>query len=223
MPRTSRITVAKTPHHVFHRTMKGRVLFYTDQDRIMFLSILKEQANRHKTDILAYCLMRDCFNLIAVPKRQDGLAKTIGRTCFSYARYLSKRRPRNSSLWRNRFQSCALDEEYLKIAARYVEMQPVYERLVRKAEKYAWSSAKSHMTGKDEHEVLALDVWPATRLRNKWANFLSQKLGEPTREKLRSFTQTGRPIGSKPFIDKLEKKFRRRLHPLPIGRPPLEG
>ena len=220
MPRTARTTVVNAPHHVYQRTLKNRRIFYSDKDRQTYLKILREQAQKYRLDILAYCLMGNYIHLVVIPRRQNSMAKTIGRTNFSYTQYINKRRKRAGTLWRNRFQSCALDDKHMKIAVQFVECLPIYERLVRKPEKYPWSSAKAHITGQDEHEVLALKVWPSRQLRRKWADFLRKKLSIDTRERLRTYTQTGRPLGSKAFVEKLEKKFRRRLHPLPVGRPP---
>ena len=224
MPRRPRIVVNNTPHHIYQRSASGKALFFTENDYRAYLEILNEQADRYKTDILAWCLMRDHINLVATPRKKNSLAKTIGRTHFAYSQYIGKRRKRVGSLWHNRFQSCALDDNYLNIAAKYVECQPVYGGLVRKPQKFSWSSAKAHCDGNvDEFDLLALDVWPSKRSRSKWPEFLDKKLDEATQEKIRTYTQTGRPLGTKSFIETLEKKFRQRLHPLPIGRPPNEA
>ncbi|MBN1764345.1 MAG: transposase [Sedimentisphaerales bacterium] len=201
------------------RTWKGRKVFFTDQDRVKYLECLAESSKQYKLDVLAWCLMPDHINLVVLPQNKDSLAKAVGRANFSYANYLNRKRKKDGKVWRGRFQSCALDDTYLKLAVCYVENMPVYEKIVRKPEKFPWSSAQAHITGKDKYELLSLDVWPAKRLRNKWSKFLAQKLDEQVREKIRMFTQTGMPLGSDEFIKKLERRFRRRLHPLPIGRP----
>lgn len=210
------------PHHIFQRALPGKKAFFTDNDRERFLEILAEQAERYKFDILAYCLLDTRLHIVGIPRKKMSLSKTVGRTNFSYTHYVNNRRKKQGQLWRNRFQSCALDDKYMKLAVKYVENQPVYEKLVRKPEKYPWSSAAAHFRGRDEREVLTLDVWPSKRLMNKWADFLKEKLPEETREEIRTYTQTGRPLGSDVFIDELERKFKQRLHPLPVGRPPRE-
>ncbi len=219
MPRKARVPVIDAPHHIYLRAPVRRVLFYSDKDRRAYLEILADQARKCKLDILAYCLMRDHVNLVAIPRRRNALANAVGRTSFSYTNYINNRRNRDSQVWRGRFQSCALDGKYLKIAVRNVECQPVYEGLVRKPEKYRWSSASAHISGKDQFDILAMDVWPPKRTIKNWADLLAGNLSVDVREKLRTYTQTGRPLGGREFIEPLEKKFRRRLHPLPVGRP----
>lgn len=223
MPRQARTTVVRAPHHIYQCGANGQAIFFSDKDYRYYLEILGEQARRYKTDILVWCLMRDYINIIAVPNQKASLSKTIGRTHFTYSLYINKRRGLNGQLWHNRFQSCALDDNHLHIVANYVECQPVYGGYVRKAGKYPWSSAHAHISGKDDFEILADKGWPGLRLQKQWPKILAKKLDEKTREKIRTYTQTGRPLGSPGFVVKLEKKFKRRLRPLPVGRPHIEG
>ena len=67
MPRRARASVVNIPHHAYQRSMKGRVLFSTDRDRRTYLEILSKQALKYKTDILAYCLLRDRVHIVATP------------------------------------------------------------------------------------------------------------------------------------------------------------
>ena len=101
-------------------------------------------------------------------------------------------------------------------------MQPVYEKLVRQAGKYAWSSAATHISGKDKLEML-VRTWPVPRQRKTWAQMLKKPIDAETRKQIQVTTQTGRPWGSDAFIAKLERKYRRRLKALPVGRPKLDG
>ncbi len=43
-----------------------------------------------------------------------------------------------------------MDEVYLMIAARYIELNPVKARLVNKAEQWEYSSAASHIYSKED-------------------------------------------------------------------------
>jgi putative transposase len=204
---------------VFQRSRTGRGVFRREADQQTYLRILKEQLKRYKVDLLAYCLLRDSVYLVAVPRQAGGLAKAVGRTHFSYSHYCRQSNGAAGQVWRGRFQSCALDEDYLPAAARFVEMQPVYQKLVRQPGKYPFSSAAAHLTGRDEHDVLSLSVWPTKRQRAQWAKQLARPLDAATQRLLRRYAQTGRPLGSDGFVAALEKKFHRRLKALPVGRP----
>ena len=220
MPRTARIAVVGAAHLVYQHSAGKKALFRKDKDYQSYLEFLYDRAVQYKTDVLAYSLMRDRVYLVVVPNGEDSLAKAVGRTHFDYAQYVSQ--GRGGELWRSRFQSCAVDGDILRDVVKYVECQPVFDKLTRKAEKYAWSSAAAHVTGKDKQGILDVDVWPGKRLGASWSKFLAKALDSDVQETFRIHAQTGRPLGSDSWVAKLEKKFRRRLHALPVGRPPMD-
>jgi len=43
-----------------------------------------------------------------------------------------------------------MDEDYLLAACRYVELNPVRAKMCARPEEYRWSSARAHMSGKDD-------------------------------------------------------------------------
>lgn len=49
--------------------------------------------------------------------------------------------------WRGRFYSTILDEAHLYAAVRYVENNPLWAGMVKKAEDYLWSSAREPIDG----------------------------------------------------------------------------
>lgn len=219
MPRRARVTMLDVPHHVCQYGLEGRAIFTTDKDRKAYLEQLKEEADYYKLDIIAYCLMKDRVQLVVIPRKRGALGRAIGRTHFWYAQYHNRKRKRDGKLWHDRFHSCIVDEKFLLQAVQYVECQPVFGKVVKKAEKYAWSSAPAHATGKDELGILSRSVPTIQKSRKRWAQILAKKLDAKVRETIAANTRTGRPFGSDAFITKLEKKFRRRLRALPTGRP----
>ncbi len=220
MPRTARIEVVNEPHHVYQRTIGDKAVFLKDKDYQTYLDILKGKAEQYKVDILAYCLMNNHVHFVAIPRRKGALSKAIGRTHFAYTQYLNSKRTSRLSIWRNRFQSCVLGGDFLWKAVQLVETKPVLNKKARKADKYPWSSAAAHTTGKDPSGILALNVWPSKPEMKKLKDLLTKKLSPDDIKTLHTFTQTGRPLGPETFVKSLEKKFKRRLHPLPVGRPP---
>lgn len=221
MPRTARLTVIGVPHLVIQRSLDNRAVFSRKADTGVYLDLLREKSSQFKLDVLAYCLMRDSVYMVVIPRRRDSLTKGVGRTHFSYTHYFNQTRDEDGHIWRGRFQSCPLDDDYVWLAVKFVETQPLLEGKVRKAEKYPHSSAAAHVNGRDETEVLALNVWPPKGwTKKRWSKFLADKPDEEECDMLLTYAQTGRPLGSDKFVTKLEKKFRRRLHALPVGRPP---
>ena len=219
MPRIARVVIPGVPHHVIQRGNNRQDVFFVDDDRRFYLSVLRDQARRCGLDLLGYCLMTNHVHLVAIPAGADSLQRAVGRAHFVYTRYVNRLHGRSGHLWQNRFYSCALDEEHLVAALAYVDRNPVRAKLVRAAWLYPWSSAQAHLDGKDDAELLAETQWREMFPEVDWKLFLTRDEDDRVATRLWLHTSRGRPLGSDVFISKLEKKLGRRLRPLPEGWP----
>jgi len=127
MLRLSRIVSPRVPHHVTQRGHRREDVFFSDDDRLAYIDWLKDYAEKHDVEILAYCLMTNHIHLIAVPGSEDGLEKMLKPLHMRYAQRINRERSWKGHLWQGRFFSSALDEDYLWAAVRYVERNPVRE------------------------------------------------------------------------------------------------
>jgi putative transposase len=219
MPRTGRISIVDMPHHITQRGNNRQDVFFVDDDRRIYLSILKEKAEKYALEILGWCLMTNHIHLIARPKTPESLAKALGRTHLSYTQYVNRMHKRSGHLWQNRFFSCPLGKEHFWKALVYTEQNPVRAGIVRKAWKYKWSSAASHLNGRDTVGLLNMSYWKQISSQIDWRCVLEDIQPEDVIEQIRRNTHSGRPLASDSFISKLEKALNRRLRPLPVGRP----
>jgi len=110
MPRVARIVVAGTADHVTQRGNNKQDVFFVDDDRRVYLELLREQDQRFGFRIEGYCLMANHVHVVGVPAREESLAKAIGRTHFLYSQYVSRMHGRSWHLWQDRFYSCAMDD-----------------------------------------------------------------------------------------------------------------
>ena len=217
MPRIARIVVEEYPHHITQRGNYCQKVFSEDEDYTTYLNWIKEYSKKFNFDILAYCLMPNHVHFIAIPKKKNSLAKAFNSSHMRYSQYYNRKNNLTGHLWQGRFYSCVLDEKHLLQAVRYIETNPVRAKLVQKAEDWPWSSAKCHIT--DKEDILPLkDIKDIIEIDN-WPSYLTQKEEDTIIQKIRLNTLTGRPLGSDSFISKLEKLFGKRLHALPRGRP----
>ena len=155
MTREARAVIIGVPHHITQRGNNRQDVFFVDDDRRHYLLMLKSKAVQYGLTIHAYCLMTNHVHIVATPLHEESLAKGIGRTHYFYTRYVNKLQGRNGHLWQNRFFSCPLDEPYFLNTVRYIERNPVRARMVRKALRYPWSSAKVHVAGRDPSGLLS--------------------------------------------------------------------
>ena len=219
MPRTARVVIPGQPHHVTQRGNNRNDVFFVDDDRRVYLELLKERSAQFGLEVVGYCLMTNHIHLVAIPKRADSLAKAVGRTNLKYTQYINRLHGRSGHLWQDRFFSSALDEQYFWAALAYVERNPVRAKIVRRPWRYPFSSASAHVEGKDATGLLDLDKWREMLDGRNWQETLTAPLDEPLIARLQRWSNRGCPLGSDSFISKMERLVGRRLRPLPVGRP----
>jgi len=219
MPRVARKVIEDIPHHITQRGNNKQDIFFVDDDRNVYLEILKRQSEKYGLAVMGYCLMANHIHLIAIPHKEDSLAKAVGRTHFIYTQYINRFHNRSGHLWQGRFYSCALDEHHFLAAMRYIECNPVRAKICRKPWDYGWSSAGAHIDKGVRCDLLDLRGWYKIIGAGEWKKLLMEDMDQTELTKLRSNTHTGRPLGSDSFISKLERKVGCRLRPLPVGRP----
>lgn len=218
MPRQARMVVPGVPHHVTQRGNNHQDVFFMDDDRRAYLSMLRDAAARWGLKVQGYCLMTNHVHIVATPQAEDSLAKAIGRTHFLYTQYVNRLHGRSGHLWQNRFYSCALDERHFWAALRYVERNPVRARLVRKARQYTWSSAAAHTGRPDPSVLLDLSEWFRKTSAPDWETTLADTSDADELARIRIYTHTGRPLGGDSFLSKIEFLLKRRVRALPEGR-----
>ena len=218
MPRIARVCAEGYPHHITQRGNNKDVVFFDDEDRRIYLEVLRRYKNKYGMKILAYCLMENHVHVLAVPEMQTSLPRGMGGTNLLYTQHINRKYRRSGRLWQNRFFSTIVEEEsYLWAVARYIERNPVRAKLIKRAEDYPWSSASAHVLGiKDE--VLSEDSWLDEKELKSYREFLRQE-DEGINASIRQATSTGRPFGSERFIRKLEDILGRDLLPKSGGRP----
>lgn len=89
--------------------------------------------------------MTNHVHLLAVPEKEDSLAKAVGEAHRQYTRMINFRENVRGFLFQGRFSSCPVyTDQYLFTALRYIEQNPVKAKMVKFPWKYKWSSAAYH-------------------------------------------------------------------------------
>jgi len=152
--------------------------------------------------------MPNHVHLIAVPETPEGLCRAVGEAHRRYTRHVNFREGWRGHLWQGRFASFVMDEPHLLTAMRYVELNPVKAGLVERPETYRWSSARAHLEGRDD--ALAR-VQPMLDFVGDWEAYLALDVDEEEAALMRRHERTGRPLGTRKFIDRLEQQLGRYL------------
>ena len=217
MARIARVVVPGLPHHITQRGNHRQQTFFCADDYGVYLDLMAQWCATCKVQIWGYCLMPNHIHLIAVPKSESGLRRAIGEAHRRFTRHVHFREGWRGHLWQGRFASFLMDEPYLLAATRYGELNPVRAKLVRKPERYRWSSAAAHLSGEDD---VLVKVAPLLELVPNWREFLAAGMEDTEIDLLRRHERTGRPLGSNAFLRRLEKRVGRVLRPMKPGPKP---
>ena len=217
MPRIARAVAIGFPHHITQRGNYRQTVFENDADYSRYLEWLNDYSVKYSLKIWAYCLMSNHVHFIVVPMEQDSMARALNMLHMRYSQYKNTKQKAAGHLWQGCFFSCVLDERHLYAGVRYVENNPVRAHMVKKAEQYKWSSARSHVLG-ETHNLLSKDCYLVKSIKD-WVDYLREKEDKTAVEDIRQDTRTGRPCGNEEFGKKIEEVVGRRLMALPHGRP----
>jgi len=218
MARFLRVEALGIPHHVTQRGNARRLVFESDGDRMVYLSVLVQHAKYRGVAILGYCLMPNHVHLILSPLRPKAMQQALRDTHGRYAAYVNARQASSGHVWQGRYYSCPMDTSHLWNALRYVELNPVRAGLAIRPEVYRWSSARTHLCG-DRDGVTDVAEWANHWTIGSWRNFVDADAPSDD-DAVRHSTHCGRPLGSEDFIRSLESHLDRKLSARKGGRSP---
>jgi len=181
--------------------------FFDDEDYEIYLRLMREWCEPAGVEVWSYCLMPNHVHLVVVPKSEESLARGIGEAHRRYTRHINFKKGWKGYLWQGRFASFPMDENYLLAACRYIELNPVRAKLVRRPEDYRWSSARAHLAGEDDELV---KVKPMLDRISNWPELLASG-DQALFDAVRMHERSGRPLGEERFITKMSSIVGREL------------
>ena len=158
MARPLRIEFPGALYHVTSRGNEKRPIVRSDRDRKAFLRFLGEAAKRFNWSITAWVLMTNHFHLV-VETREANLSRGMHWLNSAYAGWYNHARKRSGHLYEGRFKSFLVEKEaYRAEVMRYVVLNPVRAKMVKRPEEYLWSSYRATAGLESAPEWLDLDA-----------------------------------------------------------------
>jgi REP element-mobilizing transposase RayT len=142
MPRQPRIEIPGGFYHVGTRGNNSQAIYFGNETRRLFLSLLAGVARRYGWRVYAYCLMTNHYHLV-VQIADAGLSQGMCRLNGRYALMANGLAARRDHLFGERFWSAAIEtDEYLLECCRYIVLNP--ERAgICDARQWTWSSHRA--------------------------------------------------------------------------------
>ena len=146
MPRPMRLISASGFYHVILRGNGKRILFETDSDRRVFLSVLAHYGEKYGIEYHAWCLMDNHVHLLV---RDEGhvLSKAMHDIALVFAQHYNSVNDHVGTVFQGRFVSFPIETEHNLLAVlRYIHNNPVKAGLPGGLN-YLWSSFDDYLGG----------------------------------------------------------------------------
>lgn len=232
MARSARVQFPGAVYHISARGNHQENIYFSDQDRKLFLRLLGTAAKRMNWICHAYCLMTNHYHLLL--ETPDGLLSNgMGYVNGVYTQKINLKYGLSGHLFQERFHSKLVEDNSQFLAnVRYIMRNPMDANIVEDAIDWPWSSYRATIGQEKSPDFLMVDqvlsLFGTDRriAQNYFREFIHIKdkeealiyMSHITVESIKAST-TNRAV---PSLD-----MHRSLRPLPrkqkiIGRPSLE-
>src|SRR3989338_2828867 len=142
MSRPLRIQYPNAHYHVIVRGNERRRIFWEEKDFEHFLTLLEKTCERFNLRIFAFVLMTNHVHLM-VETPLGNLSAVMHWLTTSYSVWINRRHGRSGHLFQGRYRSVLIENEsyYLELS-RYIHLNPIRARRVKRPEEYRWSSCE---------------------------------------------------------------------------------
>lgn len=148
MARPLRLEFAGALYHITSRGNRREDIYETDEDRLLFLSVLDNVCERYNWLCHAYCLMSNHYHLL-IETPDANLSKGMRQLNGVYTQGFNRSHSRIGHVFQGRYKAILVDKNsYLLELARYIILNPVRAGMVRTAKDWPWSSYRA-TTGQD--------------------------------------------------------------------------
>jgi len=225
MPRKPRFHVAGMPVHVVQRGNNRDPIFFDESDYHAYLKWLKEAAEKYHCKIHAYVLMTNHVHLLVTPEDEMSVSRMMQYVGRYYVPYVNHAYGRTGTLWEGRYKSSLIDSvAYLLTCSRYVELNPVRAAMVSHPSEYRWSSYTANAEGQANAIVEAHELYVRLASTDKerqkvYRGLFDAHIGDVELAEIRASWQTGTPLGSDRFREKIEDVLGQKVGQSRRGRP----
>jgi len=212
MARQLRIEYEGAFYHVTSRGNDQKKVFIDEQDHKQFLKYIKEQVIRYGINIHVWCLMNNHYHLV-IETPLGNLSRVMQTLNTSYTVYFNHRHKRVGHLFQGRYKAILVQaDEYLHHLSRYIHLNPVKARIVKKPEDYKWSSYRNYIYENHNDKflttgfILGMFNSNAEKAKKLYKEFVEEGVDNKANF-IEDNVSGGSIIGKRDFVDWVRGKF----------------
>lgn len=134
-------------YHVMLRGINRDFFFKQDNDKQVFLRLVKEQQEDNLIQLAGWCIMDNHVHMI-IKAEKVAMSKAIKVISLKFAARYNRAHQRIGPVFGDRYRSENIeDDAYLLGALRYIHLNPVRTRMIGTAAAYQWSSYGEYVGG----------------------------------------------------------------------------
>ena len=208
MARPLRIELAGGLYHVTSRGDRREDIYFIEADRRAWLETFSQVCSRFNWVCHAWCQMTNHYHIV-VETVEANLSSGMRQLNGVYTQTINRGHNRVGHVFQGRYKASLVEKDnYLLELARYVVLNPVRARMVRKTSAWPWSSYHATIGSEEAPEWLQTDwilsQFAAQRGRgiNRYIDFVREGVGLPGMwEKLRGQVF----LGGDEFLKRMQK------------------
>ena len=216
MARPLRVEYDGALYHITARGNERKPIYREEGDYQKFLDILSELPQRYGVIVHGYVLMGNHYHLL-IETPLGNITGVMHYLNSTYTGYFNRKYKRVGHLFQGRYKGFVIEKErYLLSVSRYIHLNPVRARMVKRPEDYRWSSYSEYIGRGKKNGWLGCD-WilgqysnEEARAKKLYKGFVEEGLG--LKENPFEALKAGLILGSGGFIDEIKKKIRLKKH-----------
>ncbi len=218
MARRPRVHSTGLLYHVIVRGNQRQKTFGDDRDYQAYLERLAKYQRKFGVRVYAYCFMPNHVHLL-VEVSGEPLSKFMQGLQQAYTQYFNRRHGKVGHLFQGRYHAIVCDkDEYLLGLVRYIHLNPVRAKMVRRSEQFRYSGHGDYC-GKEAKIVESSVVLKLLGGKKGYQRFVSDGLEEGHKEEYYE-VEDQRFLGPEGFGEKLVSRPE-KMGKLPQRKKPL--
>lgn len=198
-----------------NRGRRRERVFRDQEDYLRFVKVLQESSTMWNVRIAAFCLMSNHYHLL-VQTPDANLSRFMRHVDGVYTQRFNRSHRCDGSLFRGRYKSILVEAEtYLLELVKYIHRSPIRAGLVKRLDRYRWSSHAGYPSRSrewswlDRGAVFSMLRGAKKDRRAAYRKFMSRRESDELR-KIMSRKKIPSLLGSESFIEWVRSWFENR-------------